>query len=391
MCSAPGIGYWWPVNRLADSRAITVESVHSAKGMDEFIRFPFGLYKNDEHFVPPLIAERRRFFDPKRNPLFEFTDVGYFLARNGAGEVVGSVTAHINRRHNQVWNEQTGFFGFFESIEDIEAARRLLESAEAWLRQRGMKNIRGPFNFSTNDECGFLSDGFDRSPAIMMTYTKPYYLDFMRQLGYRSVKELLAYESDSSGPGPELLQRLGRRVRARNHASIRMLRMRDFDAEVSRAFQVYNSAWERNWGFVPMTEREFRFLARGLKPIIQKRFATFAEIDGQVAGFALCLPDFNQVVKKMRGRLWPFGFLHLLFAQRKIDRLRVTALGVVEEFRGRGIDILLYYEICRNYLRCTYRTCEMSWILEDNEMMNRALQRIGAVVTKRYRIFEKGL
>jgi len=370
---------------------MTIAPATSPRELDEFICFPLTLYRHDPLFVPPLLAERRQFFDPNINPLFAFTDVAYFLARDQSRKVIGCVTAHINHRHNEYWKEQTGFFGFFESIESLDVARALMEAAEKWLRERGMQSIRGPFNFSTNAECGFLAQGFDSSPVIMMTYTKRYYLHFMQQLGYAPVKDLLAYEYESTQPDPEFLERLSGHMRAKTNIAIRQMDMRSFETEVAHSFQVYNSAWQRNWGFIPMTEPEFRFTARGLKHIIDPSFGLRAECNGRLVGFALALPDYNQVLIKMRGRLWPFGFINLLFAKRHIDTIRVVTLGVIEEYRGRGIDVLLYGALFRNFRRLGYRKCEMSRILEDNAMMNRALMRIGAVVAKRYQIFEKKL
>jgi GNAT superfamily N-acetyltransferase len=370
---------------------MTVRLLKTRKELDQFIRFPLHLYRDDPCFVPPLLLERRQYFNPARNPLFDFTEVTYFLAENSGGSVVGCVTAHVNRRHNEYWKEETGFFGFFETIEDFEVARGLMSGAEEWLKEKGMHTIRGPFNFSTNDECGFLVEGFDSSPTIMMTYTKPYYPDFMRRLGYEPAKDLLAYEGYPESANMKLVERLAARVRDKAAVKLRTLQMRNFEKEVARAYGVYNSAWERNWGFIPMTEAEFRFLALNLKHIIDPSFGFVAEVEDEVAGFALALPDYNQVLKKMRGRLFPFGFIHLLLGKKDIDTVRVIALGVIEKYRARGIDALLYHAIAQNFYRLGYKKCEMSWILEDNKMMRRALERIGAIVKKRYQIFEKKL
>ena len=254
-----------------------------------------------------------------------------------------------------------------------------------------MSAARGPMNFSTNEECGFLAEGFDLPPSFMMPYTKPCYLEFMEQLGYRPVKDLLAYDYNSGGVEPPYLERFSRRVSERMNVSVRPMQMHRFEEEVTRAFEVYNAAWARNWGFVPMTGGEFRYMARSLRHIIDPALALLAEVDGQPVGFSLGLPDFNLVLKKLGGRLWPFGFLRLLRAKRRIDRARVMVLGVVEKYRRKGVDALLYHTSFRNGLALGYWKCEMSWILEDNAMMNRALVRMGAWVSKRYRIFEKSL
>jgi GNAT superfamily N-acetyltransferase len=370
---------------------VSVSPIASRKDLLEFIRLPLALYRRDPCFVPHLLAERKEFFHPQKNPLFEFTEAALFLARGPGGEVLGRISAHINRRHNEFWKERTGFFGFFESTEDLAVARALNAAAEAWLLERGMDRARGPFNFSTNEECGFLSEGFDRLPSLMMTYTKRYYLDFMERLGYAPVKELLAYEFDSGGVEPEYLRRFSQRGQERNGVTIRPLAMRHFEAEVARAFQVYNAAWSDNWGFVPMTEAEFHFAAKNLKLLVDPALALLAEKDGQAIGFALALPDYNPVLQRLRGRLWPLGWLRLLRSKRRLPKVRVLVLGVLEEYRRRGIDVLLYHACFRNGMPLGYTQCECSWILEENRLMRRALERMGAVVTKRYRIYEKAL
>jgi len=370
---------------------MTIQPVVSPKDMRRFIRFPLVLYRDDPLYVPHLLAERRTFFNPRKNPLFEFTDVRYFLALDGRGRVLGRVSAHVNRRHNEFWNERTGFFGFFECVQDMEPAAGLMQAAEAWLLAQGMDRARGPFNFSTNEECGFLAEGFDRPPAIMMPYTPPYYLDMMERLGYGRLKDLLALEYSYPGQIPERLARMSRRVQEHARVTVRCMDMRRFEEEVRKAFHVYNSAWQRNWGFVPMTEAEFRYMARCLKPVIDPAVALMVEKDGRIVAFSLALPDWNVLLRKMHGRLLPFGWIHALAGRRRISNVRVLTLGVIQEYRRSGIDALLYYKTFENGLPHGYRSCEMGWMLEDNEMIIRPMERMGAAVTKRYRIFEKAL
>jgi GNAT superfamily N-acetyltransferase len=374
--------------------SFTVEPV-SPRDLKDFIRFPVSLYKNDPFFVPPLVHERLNFFSD-RNPLFAFTEVQYFVARDprfhgNRGNVVGRVTAHVNRRHNEFTGERTGFFGFFECIENAEVASLLMAAAEAWLRERGMVTARGPFNFSTNEECGFLAEGFDRSPSIMMTYTRPYYLDMMEALGYRSARNLLAYETAYPEGIPPHLTRVADRIRERTGVSLRPLDTKNFDRDVAVAFGVYNAAWERNWGFVPMTEDEFRFQAKDLKSVIDPSIVLLAEKNGSAVGFSLALMDYNVVFKKMNGGFFPFGIFHFLLGRRSIHHVRVLALGVLPEYRGKGVDTLLYHDSIRNGIAIGIKTSEMSWVLEENDLMRRALERMGGVVTKVYRIYEKVL
>ncbi len=369
---------------------ISVRRAVSRRDLMRFIKYPLRLYRGDANFVPHLLWERRKFFSPT-NPLFEFTDVAYFLARDEHGKLAGRVTAHVNHHHNEFWGEKTGFFGFFECVERPEVARALMESVEAWLRVRGMSVVRGPFNFSTNEECGFLIWGFDMPPAIMMPYTKPYYPAFVEGLGYAPAKDLLAYDYEHHGPIHEYLARFSRRVRERTGVTVRPLDRSRMEEDVEKVFQVYNSAWARNWGFVPMTGDEFRYMARELRPIIDPQVALIAEKDGEPVAFCLSLPDYNLLLRWMRGRLLPFGWMHLLFRRRTINRVRTITMGVIERFRNRGIDILLIYETFRNGLPRGYWSCEMSWVLQDNVRMIRALERMGGRHYKSYRIYEKAL
>ena len=368
----------------------TARQTVTENDLKTFMRFPLDLYRNEPQFVPHLLRERKKFFS-RSNPIFEFTDVAFFLVHDARGEVAGRVTAHINHRAAATTTEKRGYFGFFECTPAIEAASALMQAAEEWLRNRGMSVIQGPFNFSTNEECGFLAHGFDRSPAFMMPYTLPYYLDFMDHLGYAPAKDLLTYEYAHRGRIPEYLEHYCRRVQQRNQVTIRALDMRRFEEEVTAAFRIYNAAWEENWGFVPMTEAEFDYAAHEFKPIIEPSLVLVAEKEGRMVGLSLSLPVYNVVLRKMKGRLFPFGFLHFLFGRRSIRHIRVTLMGVLREYRRSGIDLLLIENTFRNAMAKGYLSADLSWILEDNLLMRRALERMGATVSKVHRIYEKKL
>jgi len=369
---------------------VVVTPASSGRDLGDFIRFPLRLYSADPLFVPHLLYERKQFFKPS-NPIFQFTDVVYFLARNEKGEVLGRVTAHINERHNRHAGERTGFFGFFECIEDDAVASVLMTAAEKSLRDRGMTLIRGPFNFSTNEECGFLVQGFDRPPFLMMPYTKAYYPDLMTRMGYHKVKELLAYEYEYQGSIPDHLVRFKERIRERKKIVIRPINMQHFMEDVETIFGLYNSAWSKNWGFVPVTDEEFRATAKDLKPIVDPSIVLIAEKDGRPVGFSVTLPDYNVLLKKMKGRLFPFGFLHMIFGRKSIRRVRTLLMGVVAGYRLSGIDALLIYDTFERGLARGYRSGEMSWVLEENVLMRRPLERMGAQIGKIYGIFEKAL
>lgn len=369
---------------------VEVTPVSGRREMRQFIRFPYALYRDDPHYVPPLMAERKEFFSDQ-NPVFEFLRVRYFLARDEQGEIVGRTTAHVNERHNEFWDEQTGFFGFFGSVERPEVAAALMEKAESWLAEQGMETARGPLNFSTNQECGFLVEGHDSPPFVMMPYTKSYYPQMFEDLGYRKARDLLAYSYEYDGDIPDHLVRFGQRAAERSQVSVRSIDMDRFDEELAAAFEVYNRAWSENWGFVPMTKAQFRFTARNLKPIIDPELALLAELDGEPVGLFLALPDINRILKKMNGRLWPFGWLRFLLGRRRLHHVRVIILGVVDEYRRRGVDSLLSYRAFQKGDRKGYNRAEFSWILEENELMRRALDRLGATPYKTYRIYEKRL
>ena len=369
---------------------VTITPATTSGDLKAFIRFPLHLYRRDPLYVPHLLHERSKFFSPS-NPLFNYTEVTYYLARDRQGQVVGRVTAHVNQRHNELTGEKTGFFGFFECVEDPDVARALMSAAEMRLQEMGMTAIRGPFNFSTNEECGFLARGFDRPPVFMMPYNRAYYLDMMDALGYSAVKDLLAYEYPKVDRVPEYLAKFSRRLQERTGVIVRPMRRKNFEAEVTAAFKIYNEAWDRNWGFVPVTEDEFRYVAGDFKAIIDPVMALIAEKDGRPVAFSLALPDYNVLLKKMNGRLFPYGFLYFIFARRLIRHVRVLLLGVLREYRRSGVDILLYYHSFKNAIAKGYHSGEMSWILEDNALMRRALDRMGATVGKRYRIYEKSL
>ena len=367
-----------------------VREVTSRKELSQFIKYPLRLYAGDENFVPHLLSERRQFFS-KRNPIFEFTDVHYLLAYNERGEVAGRMTAHVNRRHNEFCGERTGFFGFFECEERFEVASALFEAAERWLREHGMAAVQGPLNFSTNEECGFLADGFDSAPALMMPYTKKYYLEFVERLGYRKARDLWAYEYSYKGETPAYLVKFVGRIQKRTSVEVRMLDMSRFEQEIKEAFSVYNRAWVRNWGFVPMTEKQFGYTAKNLRSILDPALALVAEKDGETVGFCAGVPDYNPIFRKMRGRLFPSGIFHFILGRKRLNRVRILLMGVVREHRMSGVDALLVYQLFQNGVPRGYEWAELSWVLEDNVMLTRALDRLGASHYKTYRIFEKQL
>ncbi len=369
--------------------SLQIESVQNRPALKEFITFPWGIYQGDPNWVPPLIIEHRLLFNKSKHPFYEHGDVQPFLARRN-GQVVGRIAAIVNRAHNDFHRDTVGFFGFFDSIDDGEVARALFQAAGDFVQERGMTVLRGPMNFSTNEECGLLYEGFDRPPAVMMPYNPRYYIRLLEAAGFQKAKDLLAYlmtESDVS----EKLRRLGPALEKRTKLTIRSLNIKNFWEDVSRVKEIYNKAWEDNWGFVPMTDAEFHKTAKDMKMILDPELLWFAENDGEPVGFSLALPNINQALAKVNGRLLPFGIFKLLYHKRKIDGVRVLTMGVIPEYRRRGVDVVFYWRTYEAGTKKGYTWGEFSWILEDNELMREAAEMIGSKPYKTYRIFDKVL
>lgn len=359
--------------------------------VEAYIRFPWSVYEGDDLWVPPLLADMRAKLDPDVHPFHRHSDVRLFLATR-EGRPVGRIAAIHNRRHVEHHDEPVGFFGFFECERTGETAGALFDAAGDWLRSRGLETMRGPASFSTNEEAGLLVQGFDRSPSVMMPYNPPWYEELVREHGFREARTLVAYWHDDPEP-PEYLRRAEKLVGRRYpEVSVRPLRMDDFPEEVERIQAIYNAAWRDNWGFVPMTDAEFRHMARDLEHAVDPELALIAEDgDGTPIAFSLSLPDLNQALRHADGRLFPFGLLKILWHRRKIDTVRVITLGVVDAYRGKGIDALLYLDTFRRGSARGYHQGEFSWILEDNEAMRRPLEKFGARIYKRYRLYDRDL
>ncbi len=366
-----------------------IERVTDKAGMDRFIRFPWKVYQGKPNWVPPLLGEMK-FILGDKNPFFHHADAAYFLATQD-GKVVGRIAAIVDRNHINIHNEQAGFFGFFECLPDVAAARDLMNAAATWLKERDIEIMRGPMNPSANDECGFLLEGFDAPPMVMMTYTPEYYLDYMEQCGLAKSKDLYAYLSiikDVSSAGR--LERLASVMKAKIPGLVvRPANMKNFKKELEAVKDIYNSAWSHNWGFVPMTDEEIESMAKRLKPLIVPELLIMIEVNGDPAGFFMAVPDYNQVFHKINGRLGPAGIIKFLWYSRKISDIRVLTMGVKEKYRKKGIEGLLYLESFKAAMKKGYERAEMSWVLEDNVLMQRGCELMGGKLYKKYRIYEK--
>lgn len=356
----------------------------------QFIRFPFTLYRKDPLWTPPLISEVLWILGDE-NPFWRHAEKQLFLAMEN-NTVLGRIAAIIDRNFIEIHKEKSGFFGFFESVNNAQVCESLMESASDWLQMKGMDRMLGPANPSTNDEVGLLIEGFDTPSRIMMPYNPLYYVRLIESCGFRKAKDLLAYFMNV-GDGPlERLSSFAASVRRKEPGLIiRSLDRRHFEREVDRVLSVYNQAWEENWGFVPWTEEEFLETAKRLKSLLDPRIALIAEIDARPVGMLLAIPDYNEVTIRLNGKLTPWAILKFLYFKNRIKGIRLMILGVVNQYRRRGVDGLLYYESLNNALKAGYRSCEFSWILEDNVMTCRAAEMMGGKEYKRYRMYQKQL
>lgn len=356
--------------------------------------------------MPPIRSERRRFLDRSKNPFFDHAEAEYFLARRG-GEVVGRITAQVDRRWDSYQGGNDAWFGFFETVDDQEVAAALLETATSWVRERGRERLLGPADFTTNDEVGLLIEGFDRAPMILEPWHPPHYRGLVEGAGMSKTMDLLMWELwlgalKEGDAFHGFIEEAARKSEAEHGVRVRNMSKRNLEEEIGVFLDVYNSAWGENWGFVPVTEAEVKFQAQNLKPVLSEDWAMIAERDGEVVGAALTLPDVNQVLAQMGGSLLPFGWLRFLRGMRKpegvagvpgsgVTAVRVFALGVKPEYQHLGVAAALYVRHREVADRTAQKGGEMGWILETNEPMNRAMEGMGGEVVKRYRIFEKSV
>jgi GNAT superfamily N-acetyltransferase len=371
--------------------AVEVRPVRSRRELQAFIRLPWRLYQGTDNWIPPLISERKRHLDRRRNPFFEHAEAEYFIAWRGR-DPVGRITAHVDHLLNEFQDNRWGLFGFFESVRDPEVARALLDRAEAWLRERGRDRMLGPLDFSTNHECGLLIEGHEFKPQILENWHYPYYRDLLEEQGLIKAMDLYKWEIDYSNRDQLLpvIVELADRLEPDHGIRLRHMHKRNLEQEVRSFVEVYVSAWSGNWGFVPPTDAEIAHMAKELKPVLDDDFACVAETaDGEVAGVSLSLPDFNHVLAQLNGRLLPLGWIKALRAQRQIRMIRVFALGVKPQFQHTGVAAGLYRDVWDAVGRRGFAGAETGWILEINEAMNRAMEALTGRIIKRYRIYER--
>lgn len=361
------------------------------KLIKEFIQFEYDLYDQCKYWIPPLRLDLLDLLEIHKHPFHKHAEVRYFMVKNGENRILGRIAAIYNRAHNEYHEENSGFFGFFHCLDIPEAAEILFKAAEKWLIDNfQVDRIRGPFNFSTNETCGVKVDSFDKEPFIMMPYNYPYYENLIKSCGYEKEKDLLVYYLDHETV-PERLEKLSDYIVKKQKIKYRKGNIKKIDEEIKIFIDIYNRAWGRNWGFVPMTDLEIQHLKDNLKMIINPEMFYFAFIDDEPAGFFVALPNINEILKKIpNGKLFPTGIFKLLFGMKKIKTFRLITLGIVDKFRNKGIDVLFYYLSIKGAIELTGKAeGEMGWILEDNEAMINPIKKIGGKIDKTYRIFKK--
>jgi GNAT superfamily N-acetyltransferase len=374
---------------------IEITRVASRADRDAFIKFPWRIYGNDPAWVPPLLLERKEFLDREKHPFFEHGKAELFLACR-AGEIVGRIMASDDPKYNALHGSNVGCFGMFESIDDPEVASALFDAASAWLRALGRDEIMGPIDYSTNYLCGLLIEGFQHPPTLLTSHNPPYYGRLIEGWGFEKAMDLFAWWFAKPQQAAERLQRLATALKKkRREVTLRPGNLRELAGEARRLREIYNQAWEKNWGFVPFTEKEFNFMARELKPLLVPDLVWIAEIGEEPVGFILCVPDINVALQKINGRLTtfglPIGLGKLLYHKSRLKTVRLVALGVVPKYRRHGIAEMLVLHIIEEAMLKRGFIGECSLILENNVMMNRFLGAIGAEKYKTYRIYRRRL
>lgn len=372
---------------------ISIVPVTQKKLLRKFIDFPHNLYANDPNYVPELFIAQRDLLTPGKHPFYEHSVVKMFLAYDEK-IIKGRIAAILNNNHNKFNKTNEGFFGFFDCENNKEISTQLFTTAVSWLKEQGVNNVIGPVNPTTNDPVGLLIDGFDSPPMAMMPYNKPYYAGLIEDFDFVKKVDLLAYYLDAKTTDERpvrlheaLVQRLAKR-----NIVVRTINMKDFKNEAAKLREVYNAAWDHNMGFVPMTASEFKYLAKDLKLILDPDFCLIAEHEGKVVGFGLAIPDVNQILIKIKkGRLLPTGIFKLLLGKKKINQVRILALGVIEGYKKLGIEACFYASIIEKARDKNIKGGEASWVLEDNFLMNKGIRDMAGKVYKTYRLYEKSI
>ncbi|RKY50701.1 MAG: GNAT family N-acetyltransferase [Candidatus Neomarinimicrobiota bacterium] len=372
-----------------DHQGITIVPVKTKRQLRKFIMFPWKIYKKDPNWVPPVISEQKKFFNKKKNPYFRHSEAQLFLAYR-MRQVIGRISAHTNTRHNQFHHDRTGFIGFFECINSLRGAAALFNAAELWLKEKGCDRIWGPENFSVNHNVGLLIQGFNKPPVFEMTYNPKYYIRLFEGSGFTKIQDLYAWKANLEEKPPKKIQDVALLARTMPGLVVRKIDTRHVQKEAEKIISIYNQAWDKNWGAVPLTPEEAKKTIHDLLKIANPDYLWIAEINGQAVGTAICLPNVNEQLIHLNGRLLSPRTIRMMIRHKnKFESYRVFIMGVLEEFRHFGIDSLMYHMLYEQALKDGVKWAEMSWILESNTVMNHIIASLGAERYKTYRIYER--
>jgi len=375
---------------------LTIEAVATPAQQEAFIRLPWAIYRDDPQWVPPLLMERRDHLNPQKNPFFQRAEAKFWLALRD-GRPVGRISAQVNRAHLERHQDDTGQFGMLEAEDRAETFEALLRTAETWLSERGMKRVTGPFSLSINEESGLLVEGFEHPPSLMMGHAPRYYAPRLEALGYRKVQDLICYRYHSESELPEKTTRLLRKLGESEGLTVRALDMRRYERDLAVIVDIFNDAWRDNWGFIPMTQADLRHLAKELKPIVRPQGIAIAELQGEPVAMAITLPNVNEAIADLNGRLLPFGWAKLLWRLkvRTTKSVRLPLMGVRRAYHGSRLGAALAFAVIervhREQLRLGAESGELSWILEENRPMCHMIEHFGGVPYKTYRVYGREL
>ncbi len=372
--------------------SVEIKKVETKKELMQFIKMPWDIYKDDPNWVPPLIMDRKKLLDKKKNPFFQHAEMDLFLALKD-GKIVGRIAAITNENHNKFHEDNIGFFGFFESINDTEVSNTLFEIVEKWLKDHEKDGMLGPMNPSSNDEMGLLIDGFDSPPFVLMCHNPKYYSELIEKYGLTKAKDLWAWYQDAKTAQTKIsdkMYRVAEKSAEKYGLTVRTINFKNMKHEVKILRDVYNNAWSKNWGFVPMTDDEFNHMAADMKQVADPDFIFIVEKDDKPIGFVLTLPNINEVLIKIKnGKLFPTGIFKLLFGLKKVRTVRVITLGIIKEYQFAGFGSIMILKSIKTALDKGLDGGEMSWILEDNTAMNNPIESLGSKKHKTYRIYQK--
>ena len=379
---------------IQTSSALRIVPVSNKADLAEFIRLPAAIFKDDPQWIPPLFLERKIHLSPKHNPYFQHAKSQSWLAWRG-DVAVGRISAQVDQMHLAQHHDATGFFGMLDAEDNQETFAALMTTAEQWLAEQGMRRVRGPFNLSINEETGLLIDGFADPPVFMMSHALPYYREHIEQCGYHKAADTLAYLINPNFVAPPVMQRLLKMASER--VTVRTLDRSRFDEEIMLLRDIFNDAWSDNWGFVPFTEAEFKALGQNLKFLLHDEYIQIAEVDGEAAAFIIGMPNINEAIRDLKGKLFPFGWLKLIWRLKIKGPAsgRVPLMGVRKKFQktrlGPGLAFLIIEDVRNELHKRGAHRLELSWILEDNAGMRNIIESIGGTAYKRYRVYERDL